>query len=131
MNNKELVRAAFERWATGSGSFFDLVDEHVIWTLSGSARLSRTYTSKKELTDSVLTPLNERLSEPIRPQLRQLYEDGNTIIAIWDGKASARDGQAYNVSYAWFMEMRNGMIVKVTAFLDTLDFEDIFRRVRI
>ena len=70
--------------------------------------------------DEVIDPLNKRLSKLIVPTVRSIFEDGNTAIVIWDGAATAADGQPYNVSYAWFMEMKAGKIIKVTAFLDTL-----------
>jgi ketosteroid isomerase-like protein len=86
--NKELVRVGFEKWATGSGSFFDLLDDDAHWTISGSSYLSKTYISKKQLADEVLNPLNDRLSQKIIPTVRALFADGNTVIAIWDGKAT-------------------------------------------
>lgn len=128
--NKKLVQSYFQKWATGTGSFFDLLDDKVNWTISGNSSLSKTYTSKKQLLDEVIDPLNERLAKRIVPTVRAIYEDGNTVIAIWDGAATATDGKAYNVSYAWFMEMSNQKIIKVTAFLDTLDFEEIFERIK-
>ena len=129
--NKQLVKTYFEKWSSGTGSFFDLLDENVQWTISGSSALSKIYTSKKQLIDEVIDPLNERLSKRIVPSVRNIYQDSNTVIAIWDGSATALDGQPYNVSYAWFMEMKDGKIVKVTAFLDTLDFETIFKRIKV
>ena len=129
-SNKELVKSHFQQWATGRGSFFDLLDDRVQWTISGSSKLSKTYASKKQLLDEVIDPLNKRLSKLIVPTVRSIFEDGNTVIAIWDGAATAADGQPYNVSYAWFMEMKAGKIIKVTAFLDTLDFQEIFDRIK-
>lgn len=129
-NNKTLVASYFQKWATGTGNFFELLDEQVKWTISGSAALSKTYTSKKQLLDEVIDPLNKRLSKLIVPTVRSIFEDDNTVIVIWDGAATAKDGQPYNVSYAWFMEMKAGKIIKVTAFLDTLDFEAIFNRIQ-
>lgn len=129
-SNKDLVKTHFQKWATGTGSFFDLLDDQVQWTISGSSKLSKTYTSKKQLLDEVIDPLNKRLSKLIVPTVRSIFEDGNTVIVIWDGAATAADGQPYNVSYAWFMEMKAGKIIKVTAFLDTLDFQEIFNRIK-
>ena len=129
-SNKELVKSHFQKWATGTGSFFDLLDDQVQWTISGSSKLSKTYTSKKQLLDEVIDPLNKRLSKLIVPTVRSIFEDGNAVIVIWDGAATAADGQPYNVSYAWFMEMKAAKIIKVTAFLDTLDFQEIFDRIK-
>lgn len=62
------------------------------WTISGSSTLSKTYTSKKQLNDEVIDPLNERLSKRIVPAVRNIYQDGSTVVAIWDGTATALDG---------------------------------------
>lgn len=130
-NNKQMIKDGFEKWANGKGSFFDLLADDAKWTISGSSFLSKTYTSKKQLIDEVIAPLNDRLSQKIIPTVREIFTDGNTVIAIWDGKATALDSKPYNVSYAWFMKMHNGKIVAVTAFLDTLDLEEIFKRVKV
>lgn len=128
--NQQIILAGFQSWTDGTGSFFDLLSEDVEWTISGSSPLSKIYKSKKALLDEVIDPLNERLSQKIVPHVRESYADGEVVIVIWDGNATAKDGQSYNVSYAWFMTMKEGKIVKVTAFLDTLDFADIFKRIK-
>jgi ketosteroid isomerase-like protein len=51
------------------------------------------------------------------------------VIALIDGKATATDGRPYNMSYAWFMQMKNGKIIKVDAFLDAIQFADVMQRV--
>ncbi len=125
---KNLVVNGFESWANGTGSIFDLLDENVTWIISGTAPLSKTYHSKKQLMDEVITPLNQRLSKKIVPTVRTAYVDGNTVIVIWDGKAATLSGESYNMSYAWVMEFDGDKIVKVTAFLDTLDFKEVMEK---
>lgn len=129
--NKKTIKAGFDRWAKGEGSFFDLLADDMVWTINGSAPLSRTYIGKKQFMDEVIDPLNQRLSQKIVPSVRNLYTDGNTVIALIDGKAVAKDGQPYEMSYAWFMEMENGKIVRVQAFLDGIKFADIMQRVKV
>jgi ketosteroid isomerase-like protein len=126
--NKKIIKAGFDRWAKGQGSFFDLLTDDMQWTISGSTILSKTYTSKKQFLDEVIDPLNQRLSKRITPTVRGLYAEGNMVIALIDGQAVAKDDRPYNMAYAWFMEMKNGKIVKVTAFLDGLQFDDIMKR---
>lgn len=128
--NKQLIREGFDRWVQGTGSFFDLLAEDVSWTISESSTLSKTYISKQQLLDEVIVPLNESLAQKIVPSMREIYADGNTVIVIWDGKATAFNGDPYNVSYAWFMQVEKDKIVKVTAFLDTKDFDLIFEKGR-
>lgn len=127
-HRKQLALDGFQKWADSTGSIFDLLDDNVVWTISGSAPLSKTYHSKKQLIDEVLTPLNKRLSKKIIPSVRSAYVDGNTVIVIWNGVATRLDGSPYNVSYAWFMTFEGEKIVRVTAFLDTIDFKEVFEK---
>jgi ketosteroid isomerase-like protein len=64
---------------------------------------------------------------PILP--RSLYTDGNTVIAFFDAKGTARDGKPYTNTYAWFLEMHNGRIVAAFAFFDSLEFNELWTRV--
>jgi ketosteroid isomerase-like protein len=48
----------------------------------------------------------------------------------FDGEATASDGKPYRNTYAWFMEMREGKIVKVTAFFDSIAFDEFWNRVQ-
>jgi len=130
-SNKSIIRQAFDRWATGQGSFFDLLADKVNWTIEGSTPYSRTYTSKKEFLDTVIVPLNKRLSKKIVPHLINLYADGDIVIAIWEGRATATDGRPYNATYSWNMKMKDGKIIEVKAFLDGMEFSDIMRRLPI
>lgn len=127
--NKKIVQVAFDRWAGGAGNFFDLLADSVQWTITGTSPLSKTYRGKKPFLDEVITPLNARLSTKIVPAVRRLYADGDWVVALWDGKATARDGKPYHVTYSWHMRLAQGRIVEVIAFLDTLEFADIMSRV--
>jgi ketosteroid isomerase-like protein len=129
MENKQLIATGFDKWANKTGNFFDLLDDDVQWTITGSSPLSKTYTSKKQFLDEVIDPLNQRLSVKIVPQVRALYSDGDMVIAIWDGTAVATDGKPYNATYEWNMEIKDGKIIKVIAFLDGIGFADIFKRI--
>lgn len=77
----------------------------------------------------VITPFNKRLSKPLRPTVRNIYTDGDTVIALFDGEGTALDGKPYRNTYAWFMQMRDGKIVRVTAFFDTIEFTDFWKRI--
>lgn len=128
--NKKIVQAGFEGWANGTGNFFDLLSDDVQWTITGTSPLSKTYRGKKQFMDEVITPLNARLSRKIVPTVRRLYADGDAVVALWDGQATARDGKPYNVTYSWHMKLAGGRIVEVVAFLDTIEFADIFTRIK-
>jgi len=127
IDNKKIIQAGFDRWAKGEGSFFDLLTADMQWTINGSTPLSKTYTSKQQFLDEVIDPLNQRLSKKIVPSVRNLYAD--VVIALIDGKSTASDGQPYNMSYAWFMKMKDGRIVQVDAFLDGIKFAEVMKSI--
>lgn len=127
--NKQIVQEAFDNWARGTGSFFDLLSEDMQWTITGSTPLSKTYHGKKQFMDEVITPLNERLAIKIHPTVREIYANEDDVVVLWDGKAVAKDSRPYNMSYAWFLKMKDGKVVSVVAFLDGIAFTDIMIRI--
>jgi ketosteroid isomerase-like protein len=127
--NKNRVQAAFDAWSDGTGSVFDLLAPDTAWTIVGNSPVSRTFNGKQEFMDVVITPFNKRLSKPMRPSVRGIYADGNIVVARFDGEGTALDGKPYRNSYAWFMQMRGGKIVRVTAFFDTIEFTDLWTRI--
>jgi ketosteroid isomerase-like protein len=77
----------------------------------------------------VIRPFNARMREGLRPTVRSLHADGDTVIIFFDAKGVARDGKVYANTYAWFWEMRDGRVVKAHAFFDSITFNDLWRRV--
>lgn len=128
--NKETVRAAFERWRTGTGNVFDLLVPEAEWTIVGNAPVSRTYKSKQEFLDVVIEPFNARMAKGLVPTVRQLYADGDTVIALFDAEGTARDGKPYRNTYTWYLEMRDDRIVRAIAFFDTIEFTDLWTRLQ-
>lgn len=127
--NKEIISEGFANWANGTGSFFDLLADDAEWTITGSSPVSKTYTSRQQFLDEAIIPINERLSARIIPTVRGIYADGDMVIALWDGTATAKDGKPYENTYSWYMTMKDGRIVKVVAFFDTIDFTEFWNRV--
>ena len=130
--NKKLIQEGFDRWASNQGSFFDLLSDDIEWTITRTSPISKTYTSRKQLLDEVIAPLSARLSKQITPKVRALYADGDTVIALWDGTAVAKDGKPYNNNtYSWYMTLKDDRIVKAIAFFDTLELANIWERIPI
>ena len=64
---------------------------------------------------------------------RALYRfrpSGATETAWFDGAGITNDGWTYRNSYAWIMAMRNGRLIRVTAFFDGKALDDLWERVR-
>jgi ketosteroid isomerase-like protein len=43
---------------------------------------------------------------------------------------TARDGKTYANTYAWFLDLRDGKIVKAFAFIDSVVFNEFWQRVK-
>ena len=117
--NRALVQQAFEDWGQGRGSVFDLLADNAEWTGAGISPVSATYPSRQALMDDAVLPIQAQLSTPITPEVRYIIAEGNHVVVLWDGTATAVDGTAYNNSYAWHLVMQEGAITHVNAFLDT------------
>lgn len=128
--NKEAIELGFHAWREGTGSVFDLLTPGAKWTIVGNSPVARTYASRQEFMDAVIQPFNARLSRRLIPSVRGLYADGDMVIALFDAEATARDGKPYRNTYTWYMRMRDGKIDEVTAFFDSIEFADFWRRVK-
>lgn len=128
--NKKIVQAAFDAWSGGTGSVFELLESDARWTIVGNSPVSKTFPSRQAFLDAVIEPFNARLSRRLVPSVRGIYADGDMVIALFDGEAVARDGKPYRNTYTWYLEMREGRIVEVVAFFDTIEFTDLWTRIQ-
>lgn len=128
--NRALVAKGFKDWANGTGSPYDLLAENARWTITGNSLAAKTYPSKEAFLREVIRPFNARMQVRLIPTVRKLYAEGDTVIAFFDAKGTALDGQPYANTYAWILDMKDGKIVKANAFFDSIAFDDFWKRVR-
>lgn len=127
--NKAVVAASFEAWRAGTGGPFALLADEASWTITGQSDAAGVYPSREAFMSQVIGPFNARMSQGIRPTIRQIHADGDAVVILFDAAGVAKDGKPYANTYAWFFQMRDGKIVKATAFYDSLAFNDLWRRV--
>lgn len=128
--NKALVQQAFGAWGAGTGSPYDLLAENVKWTITGNSLASRTYAGREAFIGEVIRPFNARMSVGLRPTIRNIYADGDTVIVFFDASGTAKDGITYANTYAWFLQLRDGKITNASAFFDSIAFNDLWKRVQ-
>jgi len=128
-HNKAIVERAFTAWTNGTGGPYDLLADDAVWTIVGRSLASKTYESREAFMREVIRPFNARMSVALRPEVRQLYADGDTVIVFFDAQGTARDAKPYANTYAWFLTMRAGKIVKAFAFFDSTAFNEFWTRV--
>ncbi|WP_214405246.1 nuclear transport factor 2 family protein [Pseudonocardia lacus] len=127
--NKDRIGRAFEQWAAGTGTPFDILADDATWTVTGNSPAAGSYPSRQAFLDAVIGPFNARMSGPLKPVVRGLYADGDWVIALFDASGTARDGQPYRNTYTWYMRLAGERIVEVIAFFDAIEFTDLWTRV--
>lgn len=127
--NRALVAKAFDAWRDGTGNPYDLLAEDAKWTITGNSVAARAYPSKEAFLAEVIRPFNARMNGRLVPTVRQLFAEGDTVIAFFDARGIARDGQPYANTYAWILRLKDGRIVEAHAFFDSIAFDAFWHRV--
>lgn len=130
--DKDRVRDAFEAWAAGTGTPFELAAADVTWTIVGRSPVSGTYHSRQEFLDTVIAPFTARMSSPLVPTVRGLYADGDWVVVLFDARATGTGGEPYENTYSWYMrftgEDGSRSIVEAVAFFDTIEFTEFWSK---
>jgi ketosteroid isomerase-like protein len=127
--NKAIVQGGFDAWKAGTGSPYDLLAENASWTIVGRSAASKTYPSKEAFISEVIRPFNARMKVGLKPTIRNIYAEGDTVIVFFNASGTARDGKPYANTYAWFLDLRGGKIVKAFAFFDSVVFNEFWQRI--
>jgi ketosteroid isomerase-like protein len=127
--NRTLVARGLDAWRDGTGSPYDLLADNARWTITGNSLAAKTYSTKEAFLTEVIRPFNARMKTRLVPTVRRLYTEGDTVVAFFDARGTARDGQPYANTYAWFLRMKDGRIFEAYAFFDSIAFDDLWRRV--
>ncbi|MCC8362666.1 nuclear transport factor 2 family protein [Lysobacter sp. A6] len=127
--NRKLISNAFDRWRDGTQSIFDLLADDARWTIVGSSEVAGTYENREAFMARVIRPFGARMRDPLKPEVRKLYADGDTVVVLFDGRAVARDGVPYVNTYTWYMRVADGRVVDVVAFFDPKAFDALWSRV--
>ncbi|MDB5610156.1 MAG: hypothetical protein JWP25_7056 [Bradyrhizobium sp.] len=132
--NKRKVEAALTAWKNGTGNIADLLSDDIRWTIVGNTPASGTFVGKTDLLEKVLKPFGARFSasaDKFRPiAIKGIYGDGDIVVAFFDGKGTANDGKPYANTYAWFLRLKDGLVVDATAFFDSMAFNELWSRVK-
>jgi ketosteroid isomerase-like protein len=131
--NRRLMTATFEAWRDGAEPFPDTWASELVWRLEGRSVASRVYAGKQAYIDDFVKPFGARFraSDRFRPtRIRAVHADGDTVVVLWDGRGVATDGRPYENTYAFFMQMRDGKVVDVTALTDGIALDELLERVR-
>lgn len=127
--NLDVVQTGFDAWRNGTGSPYDALTDDATWEITGNSDAARVYVNKEDFIQNVIRPFNARMSGRLMPTIRDIYADGDTVIVFFDAEGTARDGIPYRNTYSWFLQLRDERIVRASAFFDSIEFNDLWRRV--
>jgi ketosteroid isomerase-like protein len=125
IRNENLVREAFERWAAGSGSVFDLLAPDVRWTIHGSGPVADTYEGAEDFMQRGSVPLVSRLASPLTPQVHHIWAAEDRVIIRFDASATTTSGAPYRNQFVWIFRMEEGSVVEAEAFLDLVAYQEV------
>nr|WP_223217383.1 nuclear transport factor 2 family protein [Rhizobium cauense] len=125
--NKAIVQKAFDAWAAGTGSPYDLLATDVKWTITGNSAASKTYPGRDPFISEVIKPFNARMSVGHKPAIGICMPRGDTVVVFFDAAGTAKDGKPYKNTYAWFLDLQDGKIVNASAFLDSIAFKELWK----
>jgi ketosteroid isomerase-like protein len=132
--NRKLVTAAFEAWRDDDQHVGGLFADRMTWRIENSSLAAGDYADKADFYARVLTPFGARFAgsaEPFRPvRLNAIVADGALVVVYFDARGVAKDGVAYENTYAWFLTLEDGLVVHGTAFFDGRHFDDLWNRVQ-
>jgi len=133
--NKAAVESTLQAWMAGDGGALQpLLSDDIDWTIVGNSAVAGTTHGRQELMAKVLVPFGARFSQSsdrFKPRvIHGVYADGDAVIAHFLGAGTTNDGRRYENSYVWLLTMRDGKVVRATAFFDSIAFNELWEQTR-
>ncbi len=119
------IRRAFQVWANGNGSIYDLMDANAEVVIPGSLPNCGSW-RKDAFLREVALPFVARFSKPPVPRLRSLWSSPKGVVVRADAAGTTRDGRPYVNDYVFQFAMLAGRVIKVTEFLDMAAFNVVW-----
>jgi ketosteroid isomerase-like protein len=114
------VREIFKGLENGDGaSFFEHVADNVDWIVEGTHPLAGHYLSKKAFIEGTFTKLSQVLPNGAQLHVEDLLVKDNEAVVELHSLATAKNGLRFDNRYCWVVYFRDGVIVRVRAYLDS------------
>ncbi|HUJ95863.1 MAG TPA: nuclear transport factor 2 family protein [Terriglobales bacterium] len=124
----ERVREIFKGLENGDGAgFFSHVADDVDWTVMGTHPLAGHYPSKKAFVDGTFAKLGKVLPQGTQLHVENLIVKDDQAIVELRSLATARNGMRFDNRYCWVVYFRDGVIVRVRAYLDSAMVARLFQ----
>jgi ketosteroid isomerase-like protein len=124
----ERVREIFKGLEKGQGSaFFQHVAENVDWTVMGTHPLAGHYLSKEAFIEGTFAKLGQVLPHGAQLHTENVIAEGDQAVVELHSLATAMNGMRFDNHYCWVVSFRDGLIVRVRAYLDSALVARLFK----
>jgi hypothetical protein len=114
------VREIFKGLEAGDGAaFFENVADNVDWIVEGTHPLAGHYRSKKAFIEGTFAKLDQVLLQGAQLQTEHLLVKDDEAVVELHSLATAKNGMRFDNRYCWVVYFRDGVIVRVRAYLDS------------
>jgi len=123
-DNRKVVEGFFGHISDGDfEKATELLSDEMAWTLTGTTPLSGTYKPLSSVQENFLAPFADMVKDGhIEMDLLETIADGDRVVALLKGKAEGKYGD-YNNTYCHVFRVKDGKVVDVTEFCDTVMIE--------
>jgi hypothetical protein len=117
---EDQVREIFKGLEAGDGSgFFKHVADDVDWIVEGTHPLAGHYLSKQAFIDGTFAKLSRVLPKGAELQTEHVLVKDDEAVVELHSLATAKNGMRFDNRYCWVVYFRDGVIVRVRAYLDS------------
>jgi ketosteroid isomerase-like protein len=114
------VREIFKGLENGDGAaFFEHVADNVDWIVEGTHPLAGHYFSKKAFIEGTFAKLSQVLPNGAQLHVEDLLVKDDEAVVELHSLATAKNGLRFDNRYCWVVYFRDGVIVRVRAYLDS------------
>jgi uncharacterized protein len=114
------VRGIFKGLENGDGAaFFEHVADNVDWIVEGTHPLAGHYLSKKAFIEGTFAKLSQVLPNGAQLHVENLIVKDDEAVVELHSLATAKNGLRFDNRYCWVVYFRDGVIVRVRAYLDS------------
>lgn len=120
--NKQIVSDVFAKISSGNISeMLNLLDDSCTWWIGGKPEdfPLAGKKSKQEITD-ILSSVIEPMPGGVNMKLKALTAEGERVAAEVESYGKAQNGKVYNNEYHFLFRIKDGKVIEVKEYLDTL-----------
>ncbi|WP_417609857.1 nuclear transport factor 2 family protein [Parasphingorhabdus sp.] len=120
-DNRALITRAFAGLKHGDPShFLPLFAEDIEWRVMGSSAWSKQASGLAAVERDLVGPLFARFAGPYCNIPELIIADGDHVVVLAKGDAETVEGNRYDNDYCFVFRMRDGKIVEVREYMDTI-----------